>query len=125
MSNLWIEGGSKSGKTERIVQRFCDWSETDFAYQSNPQAASQKVLVLTVDSQQRRELGDRLMIATHGSYPVTAVTPLSFFHDEVRLFWTLLVKKLDLKAQFPLLLRVENEQELANKLWKVCATIQT
>ena len=118
MSNLWIEGGSKSGKTERIVQRFCDWSETDFAYQSNPQAASQKVLVLTVDSQQRRELGDRLMIATHGSYPVTAVTPLSFFRDEVRLFWTLLVKTLDLKAQFPLLLRVENEQELANKIWK-------
>jgi hypothetical protein len=118
MSNLWIEGGSKSGKTERIVQRFCDWTETDFAYQSNPQAASQKVLVLTVDSQQRRELGDRLMIATHGSYPVTAVTPLSFFRDEVRLFWTLLVKTLDLKAQFPLLLRVENEQELANKIWK-------
>jgi hypothetical protein len=118
MTNLWIEGGSKSGKTERIVQRFCDWAETDFAYQSNPQAASQKVLVLTVDSQQRRELSDRLTIVTHGSYPVTAVTPISFFRDEVRLFWTLLVKNLDLKAQFPLILRVENEQELANKLWK-------
>ena len=60
MTNLWIEGGSRCGKTERIVQRFCDWAETDFAYQSNPQAASQKVLVLTVDSQQRRELSDRL-----------------------------------------------------------------
>jgi hypothetical protein len=118
MTNLWIEGGSKSGKTERIVQRFCDWTETDFAYQSNPQAASQKVLLLTVDSQQRRELSDRMMIATHGSYPVTAVTPISFFRDEVRLFWTLIVKQLDLKAQFPLLLRVENEQELANKIWK-------
>jgi len=118
MTNLWIEGGSKSGKTERIVQQFCDWAETDFAYQSNSQAASQKVLVLTVDSQQRRNLSDRLMIATHGNYPVTAITPLSFFRDEVRLFWTLLVKKLDFKAQFPLLLRVENEQELANKLWK-------
>ncbi len=118
MTNLWIEGGSKSGKTERVVQRFCDWTETDFAYQSNPQEASQKVLVLTVDSQQRRKLSDRMMIATHGSYPVTAVTPISFFRDEVRLFWTLLVKQLDLKAQFPLLLRVENEQELANKIWK-------
>lgn len=118
MTNLWIEGGSRSGKTERMVNKFCDWAETDFAYQSNPQAASQKVLVLAVDSQQRRQLSDRLMVATHGRYPVTAVTPLSFFRDEVRLFWTLLVKKLDLKAQFPLLLRVENEQELANQLWK-------
>ena len=116
--NLWIEGGSWSGKTERLVQKFSDWAETDFAYQANPQAASQRVLALTVDSQQRRHLSDRLMIATHGSYPVTAITPLSFFRDEVRLFWTLLVKNLDFKAQFPLLLRVENEQELANKLWK-------
>jgi len=118
MTNLWIEGGSWSGKTERVVQQFCDWAETDFVNQSNPQAASQKVLVIAVDSQQRRKISDRLTIATHGRYPVTAVTPLSFFRDEVRLFWTLLVKKLDFKAQFPLLLRVENEQELANKLWK-------
>ncbi len=118
MTNLWIEGGSCSGKTERLVQQFCEWAETDFANQANPQAASQKVLVLAVDSQQRRSLSDRLTIATHGRYPVTAVTPLSFFRDEVRLFWTLLVKKLDFKAQFPLLLRVENEQELADKIWK-------
>ena len=118
MANLWIEGSSRSGKSERLVQQFCDWAETDFAQQPNPQAASQKVLVLAVDSQQRRDFSDRLTLATHGRYPVTAVTPLSFFRDEVRLFWTLLVKKLDLKAQFPLLLRVENEQELANQLWK-------
>ncbi|MCY7334528.1 MAG: hypothetical protein LH649_18135 [Pseudanabaena sp. CAN_BIN31] len=118
MTNLWIEGGSCSGKTERLVQQFCEWTETDFANQANPQAASQKVLVLAVDSQQRRNLSDRLTIATHGRYPVTAVTPLSFFRDEVRLFWTLLVKKLDFKAQFPLLLRVENEQELADEIWK-------
>jgi len=118
MANLWIEGSSRSGKSERLVQQFYDWAETDFAQQPNPQAASQKVLVLAVDSQQRRDFSDRLTLATHGRYPVTAVTPLSFFRDEVRLFWTLLVKKLDLKAQFPLLLRVENEQELANQLWK-------
>ena len=118
MTNLWVEGGSRSGKTERIIRRFCDWAETDFAYQSNPQAASQKVLVLTVDAQQRRELSDRLMLETHGRYPVTAVTPLSFFQNEVRLFWTLLVKTLNLKAQFPLRLRVENEQELASQIWQ-------
>ncbi len=118
MTNLWIEGGSRSGKTEYMIQQFCVWAETDFAQQANPQAASQKVLVLAVDSQQRQNLSDRLIRATHGQYPVTAATPLSFFRDEVRLFWTLLVKKLNFKAQFPLLLRVENEQELAAQVWK-------
>ena len=49
MANLWIEGGSRSGKTERVVQQFCDWAKTYFAKQSNPQAASQKVLVIDVD----------------------------------------------------------------------------
>ncbi|MFM7886381.1 MAG: hypothetical protein ACKPCM_06775, partial [Pseudanabaena sp.] len=118
MTNLWIEGGSRSGKTEYMIQQFCDWTKTDFAQQTNPQAASQKVLVLAVDSQQRQNLCDRLILATHGQYPVTAATPLSFLRDEVHLFWTLLVKKLNFKAQFPLLLRVENEQELAAQVWK-------
>jgi hypothetical protein len=117
MTNLWIEGGSNSGKTDRMVSCFCDWTETDFVNQSNPQAASQKVLVLAINAQQRRIMSDRLMIATHGCYPVTSATPISFFQDEVCLFWTLLVKKLNLKAQFPLSLRIENEQELASQLW--------
>ncbi|TYQ27939.1 hypothetical protein [Pseudanabaena sp. UWO310] len=118
MANLWIEGGSRSGKTELLCQQFCHWVDRDFANQSNPQAASQKVLVFTVDAQRRGKLNEELMLATHGQYPVTVVTPLSFFRDEVRLFWTLLVKQLGIKAQFPLLLRVENEQELAHTLWK-------
>ncbi len=117
-NNLWIEGGSLSGKTERMVQQFSSWCELDFAQQNNPQAASQQVLAIAVDSQQRRKLSDRLMVATQGKYPVTAVTPLSFFHSEVELFWTLLVKKLQIKAQFPLLLRIENEQELALQVWE-------
>ncbi|MCA6574591.1 MAG: hypothetical protein ACK5LW_18245 [Pseudanabaena sp.] len=118
MTNLWIEGGSRSGKTEYMIQKFCDWAEANFAQQANPQAASQKVLVLAVDSQQRQNLSDRLIRATRGQYPVMAATPLSFFRDEVRLFWTLLVKNLNFKSQFPLLLRVENEQELAAQVWK-------
>ncbi|MBD2187548.1 hypothetical protein [Pseudanabaena mucicola] len=118
MANLWIEGGTHSGKTEQIVQQFCDWAEMDFAHQFNPQAASQRVLVFAVDAQQRRNLSNRLMLATHGKYPITSVTPISFCQNEVRLFWTLLVNKLDFKAQFPLSLRIENEQELAAKLWK-------
>ncbi|PZU99311.1 MAG: hypothetical protein DCE90_01995 [Pseudanabaena sp.] len=125
MTNLWIEGGSCSGKTARIIQHFCDWTEQDFVHQPNPQAASQKVLVFAVDAEQRRNLSDRLMVATHGKYPATVVTPLSFFRDEVCLFWTLLVKELHLKAQFPLFLRVENEQELAALCWRDRLEMQT
>ncbi|NUN63322.1 hypothetical protein HCU40_00860 [Pseudanabaena biceps] len=125
MPNLWVEGGSQSGKTEKIIQCFGDWTNQDFAHHPNPQAASQQVLVLTVDAQHRRQLSDRLTMVAHGKYPVTAVTPLSFFRDEVRLFWTLLVKNLGIKAQFPLLLRVENEQELASFLWRDRLEMQT
>ncbi|MEE3715581.1 hypothetical protein V2H45_02345 [Tumidithrix elongata RA019] len=117
MTNLWIRGGSRSGKSDRIVQEFQGWAETDFAKHPNPQAASQSVLVLSVDSEQRQKLSDRLSIATHGRYPVTAATPLSFFRDQVLLFFPLLMRLLEWKAQFPILLRVENEQELATKLW--------
>ena len=44
--------------------------------------------------------------------------PLGFFQDEVILFWPLLIQSLNLKAQFPVRLRPETEQELATKLWR-------
>jgi len=53
-----------------------------------------------------------------GQYPVHLTTPLGFFQDEVLLFWPLLVQQLSLKAQFPLRLRPETEQELASRLWQ-------
>jgi hypothetical protein len=43
---------------------------------------------------------------------------LGFFQDEVILFWPLLVQYLKLKAQFPVRLRPETEQELATRLWR-------
>lgn len=115
--NLWIEGGSRSGKSDRIVAEFCAWAEMELSLQPNPQAASQSVLVLSVDADQRQVLSDRLSRATQGKYPVTAATPISFFRDQVLLFWPLLVRLLQFKAQFPILLRVENEQELATEIW--------
>ena len=116
--NLWIEGGSGNGKRERMIQQFGIWAEQDFCHRANPQAASQKVLLLAIDSEQRRNFSDRLLLLTHGRYPITAATPLSFLQNEVRLYWTFLVKELGIKAQFPLVLRVENEQELAAQCWQ-------
>lgn len=117
MSNLWIQGSSRSGKSQKACEQFEAWVATEISQQPNPQAASQTVLVLSVDAEQRQLISDRLMWATHGQYPVTAVTPIGFFRDQVLLFFPLLVRSLKLKAQFPILLRVENEQELAMQLW--------
>ncbi len=66
----------------------------------------------------RIELSDRLAQATQGHYPFDVTTPLGFFHDEVLLFWSLLIQELDLKAQFPLRLAPETEQELATQVWR-------
>jgi hypothetical protein len=75
------------------------------------------VLVLAANDDNRRELGDIIVTSTLGKYPVRAKTPLGFFQDEVILFWPLLINSLSLKAQFPVRLRPETEQELATKLW--------
>ncbi|WP_019499432.1 hypothetical protein [Pseudanabaena sp. PCC 6802] len=117
MSLIWIQGSGRSGKSQRACEQFCTWVETEISQQSDPQAGSQTVLVLSVDAEQRRLFSDRLSHATHGQYPVTATTPIGFFRDQVLLFFPLLVRTLRLKAQFPILLRVENEQELAMNLW--------
>ncbi|CDN12670.1 Hypothetical cyanobacterial membrane protein, in cluster with PxcA [Richelia intracellularis] len=75
-------------------------------------------LVLAANNENRRRLSDKIIAATQGKYPVRSQTPLGFFQDEVILFWPLIVKSLGLKAQFPVRLRPETEQELATKLWR-------
>ena len=64
------------------------------------------------------ELADMLATATAAPYPVHSSTPLRFFRDQVILFWPLLIQQLNLRAQFPLRLRPETEQELATWLWR-------
>ena len=59
-----------------------------------------------------------MSLAVEGTYPVICKTPVGFITDEVLLFWPLLFEQLNLKAQFPLRLRPETEQELATKLWR-------
>ncbi|MDH6056493.1 PD-(D/E)XK nuclease family protein [Umezakia ovalisporum] len=134
--SIWIVGASRSGKTTRLVESFCDWlSGENLSFgsfytkkQSNKKSkgTSQVLhlpktepgfLVLAANSENRRELADKIVTATQGKYPVRAKTILGFFQDEVILFWPLLIQSLHLKAQFPLRLRPETEQELAAKLW--------
>ncbi|MEH2275131.1 MAG: recombinase family protein [Nostoc sp.] len=134
--SVWIVGTSRSGKTARLVEQFCSWVQPEkhsesfytkkqrekkgvripeFLYLKQTEPG---VLVLAANDDNRRELGDIIVTSTLGKYPVRAKTPLGFFQDEVILFWPLLINSLSLKAQFPVRLRPETEQELATKLWR-------
>jgi hypothetical protein len=76
------------------------------------------VLVLAAIGDNRIDLLDRLTAATQSKVSLHSTTPLGFFQEEVMLFWSLLIQQLDLKAQFPVRLAPENEQELAAQLWR-------
>jgi hypothetical protein len=135
--SVWIVGTSRSGKTARLVEQFCRWVEPKNQHSKLFYTKKQRrekddhvprfldikptepgVLVLAANDDNRRELGDKIVTSTLGKYPVRAKTPLGFFQDEVILFWPLLINSLNLKAQFPVRLRPETEQELATKLWR-------
>ncbi len=134
--SLWIAGPSRSGKTSRLVEEFSIWVQSNinqqesfytkskdkssnniprrlFIHQSEPGA-----LVLAANSDNQRELADKIVTATQGRYAIRVKTPLGFFQDEIILFFPLLTKLLNLKAQFPVRLRPETEQELATRLWR-------
>lgn len=135
--SVWIVGTSRSGKTTRLVEHFYSWFQNknyqyELFYTKNPklkvttcipkflsiQQTEPGVLVLSANSENRQDFGDRIVTATLGKYPVRAKTTLGFFQDEVILFWPLLIELLNLKAQFPVRLRPETEQELATQLWR-------
>ena len=128
-NSIWIVGAAKTGKTARLVEQFCIWSET---VKSLPATVSSRghsgrwragqtapaILVLAANGDNRLELADRIAVATQGKYAFHSTTPFGFFEQEVLLFWPLLVESLKLKAQFPLRLQPETELELAARLWR-------
>nr|MBE9008515.1 recombinase family protein [Fortiea sp. LEGE XX443] len=135
--SVWIVGNSRSGKTNRLVEHFCNWLQVKNSnsgsfytkkarkkadnFISKPFVLKQtepRILVLAANDDNRRELSDKIVTKTLGKYSVRAKTPLGFFQDEVILFWPLLIESLHVKAQFPVRLRPETEQELATKLWR-------
>jgi hypothetical protein len=116
--SLWITGPTRSGKTARLVEWFRQWTLSPQRLALTQNTSTPGVLVLAAIGDNRIELVDRLTLATQGKYPFYSTTPQGFFQDEVTLFWSLLIQELDLKAQFPLRLAPENEQELATQLWQ-------
>jgi hypothetical protein len=136
--SLWITGSSRSGKTTRLINQFRFWAEDQnlsqqLFYTTNqshrnsailtkssgiPHIKKVGFLVLAANDDNRREFVDRIVTSTQGKYPIRGKTPLGFFQDEVTLFFPLLIQLLGLKAQFPVRLRPETEQELATRLWQ-------
>ena len=120
-SSLWITGTSRTGKTSRLVREFSNWVRQQLFKPKNkalPQNLASAILVFAANNQNRRALSDRLVLAVDGTYPVVCKTPVGFITDEVMLFFPLIFEELNLKAQFPLRLRPETEQELATQLWR-------
>ena len=115
--SIWITGYTRSGKTTRLVEKFRLAVES-LPQQPNSQPMAPQVLVLAANRDSRIELADRIAGATDGQYPVQTTTPLGFFLSQVFLFWPLLIERLNLRAQFPIQLRPETEQELATQLWR-------
>lgn len=136
--SIWVVGASRNDKTTRLVQYFSDWVERIGKpeiwtfYTKNPNSNQSenriqtlsplwrepRVLVLTSNHDSRVYLSNRIATLNKSKYILETKTTSGFIQDEVMLFWPLIVEMLEIKAQFPLILRPETEQELATKLWK-------
>ena len=110
----WISGGTRSGKSTRLLQQFATFAER---FAVNAADAPRPMLVFAATGDNRLDLVEQLT-ASSQMYPVVSATPLGFFQDEVILFYPLLVEQLSIPARFPLRLRPETEQELATHLWQ-------
>jgi len=125
-NSIWITGSTRSGKTTQLVAQFQQWIAQGVV-QTMPRRfvssvhrrnlVTPAILVFAANDDNRRDLAQQITTAIQGRYPVLAKTPLGFFQDEVRLFWPLLIRRLNLRAQFPLRLRPETEQQLALEFW--------
>lgn len=125
-NSIWITGSTRSGKTTQLVAQFQQWVAGGLVQAMPGRLASSAnrrslvtpaILVFAANDDNRRDLAQQITTAIQGRYPVLAKTPLGFFQDEVRLFWPLLIRRLNLRAQFPLRLRPETEQQLAIEFW--------
>lgn len=133
LTSLWIVGNTKSGKTTRLIDEFSQWVKKQNLPPNKPKSKGKRllssfsqdsltitptILVFAANNENRRQLADRLSEAVEGTYPILCETPVGFITDEVTLFWPLFFEQLGIKAQFPLRLRPETEQELATNLWR-------
>jgi hypothetical protein len=113
---LWLTGGSRSGKTQRLVYLAGQWL---------PTMAPQQLLLLAANDESKQNLNLRLSIAIDGRYPVRVQTPLGFLQDQVYLFYPLICPALQLPVALPIRLRPETEQAWATHRWQAELSMRT
>ncbi len=113
--------GPTNPKTVSLQNMKCPNSEEQYGHIEirDFQYNLPQMLILAANADNRIDLIDKISEATSEEYPYYSTTPLGFFEDEVILFWPLLIQALDLRAQFPVRLRPETEQELASRVWNL------
>ncbi len=102
--HLWIEGYSRSGKTDLAIAELSHWETGG--------------LILTTDSGQRHRLEQELQARAIQPQQIVVESWQGWVQKQVVLFFPLLTRVLQLPSRFPIILRVEKEQELARDLWR-------
>jgi hypothetical protein len=116
MVAFWITGPTRSGKTTHLIEQLLGFASSLEPSQAGSSACPW--LVFAANGDNRMALANRLADQVQDRAAYVTSTPAGFIQNEVILFWPLLVEQLQLKAQFPLKLRPENEQLLASTLWQ-------
>ncbi|MEB3227509.1 MAG: hypothetical protein VKJ27_03920 [Synechocystis sp.] len=114
---IWLEGRSRSGKTQRLTALFQEWQQRQTSSQTREKQTN-GALVLVANSETRRRLLGQLQIAVAGQTPIVCKTPLGLIREAVLLFWPLVVTQGLSPAFTPTQLRSETEQLLALGQWQ-------
>ncbi len=120
---LWIAGSVQSGKTTRLLGELKTWiaqAQLPGAPSQPPQRRelARSLLIWAANAENANRLRERINQVVGRGLPLTVITPLGFFPEEVVLFWPLLVAELGIPGLMPVRLQPETEQNLAQQLWQ-------
>jgi hypothetical protein len=130
---LWVAGPARSGKTQALLNALGGWlaarsptpdpgvnPEADPALAPCPDPVGPPaigILALAAPGGSQPALDERLTPVVAARSPLTCKTPMGWVQEEVLRFYPWLAQRLGVPARPPILLRSENEQELAAILW--------
>ena len=115
MAQIWLNGKSCSGKTQRLVAAIQEHHNHQFQLKVQDQKS---MLILAANNRNQRELADAIQQKLQGQGNFISKTPLGFMADEVELFLPIICETLSLEPKYPLRLRPELEQKYATDLWE-------
>ncbi|GAB4344733.1 MAG: recombinase family protein [Cyanophyceae cyanobacterium] len=112
-----MTGPARSGKTQALLDALGDWLTARSPTPDPITNPAIGILALAAPGGSRPALDDRLTPVVAARSPLTCTTPMGWAQAEVQRFYPWLAQTLGVSARPPILLRSENEQELAAILW--------